>query len=93
MYAFSIRARPGLTALQNYSDYSTRYQLLGCAQQHNTQFFTDCCHPLLVSVSADAARQLLPPPLLYSLSVIPIIEGTDASGGPQAVLHPADLSG
>ncbi|EKM55357.1 uncharacterized protein PHACADRAFT_255931 [Phanerochaete carnosa HHB-10118-sp] len=35
------------SALESYSTYSTRYQELGCSSQHDTQFFTDCCHPLL----------------------------------------------
>lgn len=32
--------------LEPYSDYHTRYLAIGCQNQHNTQFFDDCCHPL-----------------------------------------------
>lgn len=33
--------------LESYADYHTRYVALDCADQHNTTFFEDCCHPLL----------------------------------------------
>ncbi|WOO83908.1 Papain inhibitor [Vanrija pseudolonga] len=32
--------------LEPYDTYHVRYVALGCSKQHNTQFFTDCCHPL-----------------------------------------------
>lgn len=55
--------------LENYTDYSTRYQLLGCAQQHNTQFFTDCCHPLLKGQTLQADRKPYCIPQTSSASV------------------------
>jgi hypothetical protein len=32
--------------LESYDDYHTRYLALSCQNQHNSQFFDDCCHPL-----------------------------------------------
>ncbi|KAH7340882.1 RlpA-like double-psi beta-barrel-protein domain-containing protein-containing protein [Rhizoctonia solani] len=33
--------------LEDYTPYHVRYLALECHKQHNTQFFEDCCHPLL----------------------------------------------
>ena len=57
--AVSARAVPSATApegwwtegLENYDTYHTRYLALDCQDQHNTDFFESCCHPLLVSRS------------------------------------------
>lgn len=35
------------TVLESYDTYRVRYAALDCAQQHNTTFFDQCCHPLL----------------------------------------------
>jgi hypothetical protein len=35
-------------ASQSYDTYHCRYLALQCQNQHNTQFFSDCCHPLAV---------------------------------------------
>lgn len=35
--------------LEAYSTYHTRYLALGCTEDHNTNFFNECCHPLLCS--------------------------------------------
>jgi len=35
--------------LESYDSYRTRYVALNCAQQHNTTFFDQCCHPLLTT--------------------------------------------
>jgi len=37
------------TTLEPYNTYHTRYIALDCQDKHNTQFFTDCCHPLLAT--------------------------------------------
>lgn len=37
--------------LEPYADYNTRYNLLDCADQHDTDFFDECCHPLLLTQS------------------------------------------
>lgn len=34
--------------LEPYTQYNTRYNTLGCAEQHGTQFFDDCCHPMKI---------------------------------------------
>ena len=34
--------------LQSYDVYHERYLKWGCQKQHNTTFFNNCCHPLLV---------------------------------------------
>ncbi|THH20685.1 hypothetical protein EW146_g737 [Bondarzewia mesenterica] len=34
--------------LEDYHVYHTRYLALSCQTQHNTEFFNQCCHPLLV---------------------------------------------
>ncbi|GJE87161.1 hypothetical protein PsYK624_032440 [Phanerochaete sordida] len=57
--------------LEPYSDYSTRYQLLDCASQHNTQFFDDCCHPLLKGQSLSDDRKPYCIPQSGSASVAP----------------------
>lgn len=36
--------------LEGYDQYHTRYMALGCEGKHNTTFFNDCCHPLLVCI-------------------------------------------
>ncbi|KAF8610008.1 barwin-like endoglucanase [Ceratobasidium sp. AG-I] len=33
--------------LEDYTPYHVRYIALNCQGQHNSQFFEDCCHPLL----------------------------------------------
>ncbi|KAF8844480.1 barwin-like endoglucanase [Paxillus ammoniavirescens] len=38
-------------ALESYNDYHCRYLALQCQYQHNTDFFTSCCHPLLANES------------------------------------------
>lgn len=42
--------------LEPYATYHTRYLAIGCQNQHNTQFFTDCCHPLLATETLEDAR-------------------------------------
>jgi len=32
--------------LEPYDEYNARYLAIGCRDQHNTQFFDDCCHPM-----------------------------------------------
>lgn len=39
-------------ALEPYDTYHCRYLALQCQNQHNTQFFSDCCHPLAAGESA-----------------------------------------
>lgn len=34
--------------IQPYNTYNTRYLALDCEDKHDTSFFDDCCHPLLV---------------------------------------------
>ncbi|CAE6452714.1 unnamed protein product [Rhizoctonia solani] len=34
--------------LEPYTGYHVRYLALKCHEQHNSQFFEDCCHPLLL---------------------------------------------
>lgn len=33
--------------LEPYATYHARYMALDCEDQHETQFFNDCCHPML----------------------------------------------
>jgi hypothetical protein len=42
--------------LEDYTDYHIRYLAIRCHEQHNTQFFDDCCHPLLATESLETAR-------------------------------------
>lgn len=35
------------STLEPYDVYHARYTALSCQSQHDTQFFADCCHPLL----------------------------------------------
>lgn len=41
-------------ALEPYDTYHCRYISIQCQNQHNTQFFSDCCHPLSAGESASA---------------------------------------
>lgn len=43
-------------ALESYDTYHCRYLAIQCQNQHNTAFFTECCHPL----SANATTASLP---------------------------------
>ncbi|KAF9246308.1 plant expansin [Melanogaster broomeanus] len=40
--------------LEPYDTYHCRYLALQCEYQHNTDFFTSCCHPLLATQSIDS---------------------------------------
>ncbi|THH26468.1 hypothetical protein EUX98_g7725 [Antrodiella citrinella] len=42
--------------LENYQVYHERYMALDCEDQHNTSFFTSCCHPLLATESLEKDR-------------------------------------
>ncbi|KAG1878029.1 plant expansin [Suillus subalutaceus] len=60
--AVSARAVPRATApqgwdtaaLEPYDTYHCRYIAIGCQNQHNTPFFSACCHPLAANESASA---------------------------------------
>ncbi|KIP09532.1 hypothetical protein PHLGIDRAFT_18613 [Phlebiopsis gigantea 11061_1 CR5-6] len=43
--------------LEPYATYNARYNTLGCASQHDTEFFSDCCHPLLIGETLEANRK------------------------------------
>lgn len=45
--AISVPSSYNETTLEPYQTYRIRYAALDCAQQHNTTFFEQCCHPLL----------------------------------------------
>jgi len=40
--------------LEPYDVYHARYTALSCQSQHDTQFFAECCHPLLKDQSLDS---------------------------------------
>lgn len=42
--------------LEPYQEYHARYIAIGCQDQHGTQFFADCCHPLLATEDLETAR-------------------------------------
>ncbi|KAI0810988.1 RlpA-like double-psi beta-barrel-protein domain-containing protein-containing protein [Irpex lacteus] len=42
--------------LEPYSQYIDRYWKINCPSQHNTQFFDDCCHPLLKGETLERNR-------------------------------------
>ncbi|CAA7271656.1 unnamed protein product [Cyclocybe aegerita] len=42
--------------LEPYDAYHTRYLALSCNTKHDTQFFDQCCHPLLATESLETAR-------------------------------------
>lgn len=41
-------------ALEPYDTYHCRYTALSCQTQHNTAFFSECCHPLAANESVSA---------------------------------------
>ncbi|KAK0459799.1 uncharacterized protein EV420DRAFT_1537785 [Desarmillaria tabescens] len=54
-----VRSKPADYAegyLESYDVYHARYLAIGCQNQHNTQFFDDCCHPLLANETVAANR-------------------------------------
>lgn len=54
-----VRSKPADYAegyLEAYDVYHARYLAIGCENQHNTQFFDDCCHPLLATETVAANR-------------------------------------
>jgi len=42
--------------LEPYQEYHARYIAIDCQHQHGTQFFADCCHPLLATEDLETAR-------------------------------------
>lgn len=42
--------------LEPYMTYHTRYITIGCSGQHGTQFFSDCCSPMLSTETLEEAR-------------------------------------
>jgi hypothetical protein len=42
--------------LEPYGQYHRRYLAINCQGQHGTQFFDDCCHPLLATETLETAR-------------------------------------
>lgn len=42
--------------LEKYTTYHTRYLALDCEDKHGTQFFKQCCHPLLATEKLETAR-------------------------------------
>lgn len=42
--------------LEPYMTYHTRYITIGCAGQQGTQFFSDCCSPMLATETLEEAR-------------------------------------
>ncbi|KAL1406375.1 hypothetical protein Q8F55_008074 [Vanrija albida] len=47
--------------LEAYDTYHVRYLALGCNKQHDTQFFTDCCHPLKAGVELSTRPEYCAP--------------------------------
>ncbi|KAH9946091.1 RlpA-like double-psi beta-barrel-protein domain-containing protein-containing protein [Epithele typhae] len=43
--------------LEPYDTYHTRYETLGCEDKHDTQFFADCCHPMLSTETLQGNRK------------------------------------
>ncbi|KAH7913711.1 plant expansin [Hygrophoropsis aurantiaca] len=54
--------------LESYDSYHCRYQALSCNTKHNTDFFTDCCHPLLAgqNIKSRPAECQLPEDVICS---------------------------
>lgn len=70
-------------ALESYDTYHCRYLALQCQNQHNTQFFADCCHPLAAneSVSALPAQCQVPTGVSCSNGVLVSVATTDDGCG------------
>lgn len=67
--------------LESYDTYHSRYTSIGCSGKQGTQFFTDCCHPLLSSQSVSADR----PAYCASGYAASTAQGSSASAASSAV--------
>ncbi|KAG2078250.1 barwin-like endoglucanase [Suillus decipiens] len=70
-------------ALEPYDTYHCRYIAIGCQSQHNTQFFSDCCHPLAAneSVSVLPAQCQMPSGSTCNNGVLVSTGGSDDGCG------------
>jgi rare lipoprotein A (peptidoglycan hydrolase) len=57
--------------LEAYDQYHSRYLALDCKHKHNTQFFDDCCHPMLKWETFEKARKPYCAPGFASSSAVP----------------------
>lgn len=62
--------------LEPYATYHARYIALDCQDQHGTQFFDDCCHPLLATETLATAR---PPQCIPSPDAVSSAAGAEAT--------------
>ncbi|KAL1747526.1 Non-catalytic module family EXPN protein [Schizophyllum fasciatum] len=84
--------------LEDYDVYHSRYLAIGCQNQHNTQFFDDCCHPMLATETLQANRAAYCDPANISTSAAaPSSTAVEASSSAPAVTsssaEPAVTSG
>jgi rare lipoprotein A (peptidoglycan hydrolase) len=57
--------------LEDYTPYHVRYLALSCQDKHNTEFFEQCCHPLLRwQKLSDRPAQCIPSPSASSSAVL-----------------------
>ncbi|TRM62744.1 RlpA-like double-psi beta-barrel-protein domain-containing protein-containing protein [Schizophyllum amplum] len=79
--------------LENYDTYHTRYLAIGCQNQHNTQFFDDCCHPMLATETLAANRASYCDPANISSSVAASSTAVETHASTSSSAAPAATSG
>jgi hypothetical protein len=62
--------------LENYNDYHIRYLALDCQDKHGTDFFDQCCHPMLATERLETARPKQCHPSAAALSSAALAEPT-----------------
>lgn len=81
------------SALEPYDTYHCRYVAIQCQTQHNTQFFSDCCHPLAAGESASALpAQCQMPSGVTCSNGEPVSNASPASSTPVAAPAPTTTS-
>ncbi|PBK78224.1 hypothetical protein ARMSODRAFT_31185 [Armillaria solidipes] len=75
--------------LEAYDVYHARYLAIGCQNQHNTQFFDDCCHPLLATETVAANR---PAYCAVNATASASVSASASSSASAVVATPTDTS-
>jgi len=81
--------------LEDYMTYHIRYLSIKCHKKHDTQFFEDCCHPLLATETLEEARlpECIPPPKVEeTFDDGDGDEGDDGDDDDEGVSDPAPIS-
>ncbi|KAJ7581463.1 hypothetical protein C8J56DRAFT_960111 [Mycena floridula] len=68
--------------LEDYTIYHTRYLALNCDSKHDTSFFDQCCHPLLINDQLETSRPAYCTPTRSAVSSASAAEPTSTVATP-----------